>query len=96
MWNPGVIQGCGVVEIQDRRISTSYMVMTIRTDWKGRAFIFAKVPGDEGTDSTEGRYSVFCGSGSEPHRCECKGFNRWGTNCKHIETALALIANEWI
>lgn len=93
-WTPGALPGCGVPTIASRRASVTYAVSTFPTDWPGTAFRFEKVTA--GTDPEAESYSVFCGRDGRNHRCECKGFLRWRTACKHILAGHALIANRWL
>ncbi|MBP3954950.1 hypothetical protein J8F10_06600 [Gemmata sp. G18] len=94
LWSPGIIPGCGVVEIRGKRDATTYAVVELPTDWNGRAFRLEKVAG-EGTDATEEVYSVFCSNDRRQHRCECRGFSRWH-HCKHIDAVTTIIANGWL
>lgn len=96
-WFPGpVYPECGVLEIAGKRDATSYAVVSLPTDWPGRAFHFEKVTG-EGTDATEPGYAVFCTGdpAAEPDHCPCKGFSRH-RHCKHVDAARTLVANGWL
>ena len=91
-WTPGENPGTGQLVIHTERASVEYTVATIPTDWAGRAFHFEKLTA--GTDQEAESYDVFVGRTGQGGRCECKGFLRH-RHCKHIDSAIALIANQW-
>ena len=82
----------GVLTIDVKRNACEYAVVEMKTPWRGRAFVLAKI--DCGTDEDVTAYEVFCGSREETS-CDCRGFTRW-SGCKHVSAMKALIANHWI
>jgi hypothetical protein len=94
-WTPARVPGAGVVEIQQRRASTKYAIAELLTGWDGHGFRFFKVEAESGTDKTEDAYDVFCARNGQDTRCDCKGFERWGS-CKHLWTVQVLIENDWL
>jgi hypothetical protein len=94
-WFPTAIPGRGVVELAQKRSVTQYTLAEAQTDWDGRAFVFCKVDGYEGTDEREGGYSVFCARNGQDSYCDCKGFTRWG-HCKHLRAVRELMRKDWL
>lgn len=85
----------GYVRIEDQRGTAVYLVTSIPTKWSGRAFFLSKIAG--GTDRNQESYSVFCAKkGEGESTCECRGFLRWRTPCKHLLTCQTLITNQWV
>lgn len=72
--------GAGVLTIATDRGATEYALVETETDWAGRAFALVKI-GADGEEPEQ--YSCFVGSAVDS-RCECKGWLRWQTPCKHL------------
>src|SRR5262245_52861189 len=91
-WEP-TGPAAGVLTIDTDRARVVYAVAEFATDWAGRAFHLAKLT--SGTDREAEAYDVFvCDSGRD-HRCDCRGFTRFG-HCKHLDACLTLIENRWL
>ena len=107
-WTPAECDGpptAGTIEIVQGRRGAVYAFSLFATDWPGVAAMLEKADGSE-------RYAVFVSTDGGEHRCDCPGFSyaakaradrrHKGTvdpdaaACKHIDAALALIANDWI
>lgn len=94
-WTPGEVPGCGTLRIDQRRASVTYLVYAI--DAVGdRAFRLQKPDGEPGTDEEAGNYDVRCGPSGEFRGCECRGWLRWRTPCKHMRAVAAIIQNGWL
>jgi hypothetical protein len=72
-WTPASVPGAGVVEIQQKRVSTKYAVAELLTGWEGRGFRFFKVEAESGTDKTEDAYDVFCARNGQDTRAHSVG-----------------------
>ncbi|MCE9561106.1 MAG: hypothetical protein K8U57_03530 [Planctomycetes bacterium] len=92
-WTPGILPGCGVLVIEQRRAVATYTVAELPTRWEGRAFQLSKIDG--GTDNDETGYSVFICRAGQDHLCGCKGFSRWHS-CKHVAALVAAMENRWL
>lgn len=77
----------GVLTLQSKRDTCTYVVCEFPTGWAGRGFHLRKLDG--GTDTTQEAYSVFVGSNGN-RTCECAGFV-YGGRCKHLDAILTLI-----
>lgn len=94
-WRPVTDDGfvCGVLSIHGKT-SVAYTVSEFATGWAGRGFTLAKLT--TGTDPEAESYSVFCANAGSPFdTCDCKGFS-YRSNCKHVASVRALLANEWL
>lgn len=76
----------GTLTIMGSRSYAVYDVFEFPAD-HGRGFMLFKVT--PGTDKTEDRYAVYCGSDGVGH-CECKGFYSTG-KCKHLASIVELV-----
>ncbi|MFO0845837.1 MAG: hypothetical protein U0797_26220 [Gemmataceae bacterium] len=56
-------------------------------------FELAKMSG--GTDPEGEAYHVVLSPADGLHSCDCRGFLRWNSECKHISGTLALLV-EWV
>jgi hypothetical protein len=92
-WTPGDTRTGGLLVIDTDRTRVIYTVTEFETDWSGVGLHFEKA--SLGTDREETGYDVFCSRNGQDRSCSCKGFTRWNT-CKHVDSALALIANGWL
>jgi hypothetical protein len=74
----------------------SYRVEEIPTWDNARAFLLHRSPEAIAADPDHvERYGVLV-EGPESHRCECKGFERTGRACKHIEAMKFILGNRHI
>lgn len=88
-------RGCGLLRIFTGKTVVAYAVTEFATPWDGRGFRLVK--DGAGTDPESDGYDVFVHRGGQNHSCSCKGFTYGrGRPCKHIEAALALLANGWV
>jgi hypothetical protein len=91
---PGDHFTAGVLTIHTDRASGAFVVDELPTAG-GRGFHLRKAT--TGTDPEAESYAVFCSAaGAARDHCECKGFLRWGTPCKHMDACRALLANGWV
>jgi hypothetical protein len=89
-WTPSAADGpkAGVLTIKQKRVYVTYTVCEFPTDWRGRAFMLAKL--DEGSDPTEEKYACFVAANGQDRRCECRGFAYTGA-CKRLAALQTLI-----
>jgi hypothetical protein len=57
----------------------------------GRAFLVEKSSVDPTYGTEAGQYAVNLGGDGQAPSCECLGFLRWGTLCKHLIALQALV-----
>lgn len=95
-WTPGCRAGTGLLAIQARRCPCEYLVAELPCGWDGRAVRMAKVEGSPGSDAEAESYDVYVARNGQDRRCCCRGFERWGRTCKHIQALEALLANGWL
>lgn len=71
----------GMLGLGEGKRRAVYAVSELR-GYAPRTFILSKYSG--GTDDEATGYVVACTHGGQPVDCECRGFLRWGTPCRHL------------
>jgi hypothetical protein len=97
-WTPSeTVPHAGFLKIDTGRGRVPYFVVEIPHDRNGvRAFHFAKLADSPGTDAEAEDYTVEVGAAGQSSLCQCKGFLRWKTPCKHVAAAVAILDNGWL
>ncbi len=79
----------GLLQLTKGRTTGTYAVGELALDEPGRAFTLVKVSG--GSDDDASGYVCKTTYGGNGLSCECRGWLRWGTPCRHLEALGQLI-----
>jgi hypothetical protein len=71
--------------------SADYLVRRVPSQIGGTGFEFVKQSEAEGDD---GRHYVLLAGGQST--CDCRGYLRWGTECRHLFGARVLLRRGWL
>ena len=83
----GALQG--MLGLADGKRRAVYAVSELKGD-APRTFILSKYSG--GSDDEATGYVVACTHGGIPVSCECRGWLRWGTACRHLQAVGQLVS----